>query len=147
MFTDMVNATDEALVMLVAKCYFPRWDKGEEMGKDDGSEEGTVGSKHSGGAEKGERLTCSRTARTFYDYCRKVSAARQSPFKEMWDARLQGEVIKQLQDEMEHEDKREKEAGKITGKVGGDSNDADMMNGCFGGCFGVDELQTTATPV
>jgi len=113
MFTDMVNTTDEALVMQVAKYYFPRWDKGEEMVEDDGSEEGTVGSKHSGGAEKGERLTCSRTARTFYDYCRKVNAARQSPFKDMWDARLQGEVIKQKQQAMEREDKREKRKGKI----------------------------------
>ena len=61
-FTDVVNVTDEALVMQVVRYYFPRWDKGEVSVDEDESEESTeAGSKRSGGAEKGERLTCSRT--------------------------------------------------------------------------------------
>ena len=74
MFTDVVNITDEALVI---KFYSPRWDKGEGVLDEEGNRDNNdVGSKQSGGAEKGEKLTCSRTARTFYDYCRKVKAAR-----------------------------------------------------------------------
>ena len=63
MFTDMVNITDEALVMQVVKYYFPRWDKGEEVLGEERSEDSNdldsndIGSKCSGGAEKGKRMT------------------------------------------------------------------------------------------
>jgi hypothetical protein len=67
MFSVAVNISDEALVLQVVKYYFPRWDSGEEIGEEDDSEESKRGgSKQSGGEAKGERVTCSRTAATFY---------------------------------------------------------------------------------
>ncbi len=39
MFTDMVNVTDEALVMPVVRNYFPRCDKVEEIGAEDKREQ------------------------------------------------------------------------------------------------------------
>ena len=96
MFTDMVNVTDEALVMQVVQNYSPRWDKGEEIGEEDRSDESSeIGSKRSSGQEKWEILTCAKTASSFYDYCRKVKAARESLFRTKWDEKLQGEAIKQ----------------------------------------------------
>ena len=104
MFTAMVNVSDEALVMQVVKYYFPCWDKGEEVVEENGSEESSeIGSRHSGGAEKGERFTCSRTLSVFYDFCRKVKAARESWFKTNWDERLHGEAIKWHKEETEDE--------------------------------------------
>ena len=144
MFTDMVNVTDEAFVMQVVRYYFPCWDKGEEVVEEDGSEESSkVGSNHSGGAEKGEILTCSRTASAFYDYCRKVKAARESSFRTKWDERLQGVAIKRHKEEMEDEEKRKHEDG--TRKENNAENgrrvfDADIENGCWGSSYGVEEL-------
>ena len=54
MFTDMVNITDEALVMQVVKYYFPRWDKGEEVQEEERNEDSSdldnndIGSNRSG---------------------------------------------------------------------------------------------------
>ena len=147
MFTDLVNISDEALVMQVVKFYFPRWDRGEEEVEDDESEEGsTIGSKHSGGAEKGERLTCSRTASAFYGYCRKVKAARESSFKTKWNEKLQGEVIKQHKKVMEEERRKREERDdnaekENDGGIGSEMLDADMVNGTeWGNCFGIEEL-------
>ncbi len=90
MFTDMVNVTDEALVMQVVQNYLPRWDKGEEIGDKDRSKESSeIGSKRSSGQEKGEILTCAKTASSFYEYCRKVKAVRESSFSAKWDEKLQ----------------------------------------------------------
>jgi hypothetical protein len=147
MFTDMVNPTDEALVMQVVRFYFPRWDKGEEVVEEDGSEESSeLSSKHSGGAEKGEKLTCSRTASAFYDYCRKVQTARESSFRAKWDEKLRGEAIKRHKEELEEEERIENESGKEN-KADEVSTtfDADMMNGCWGGIYEDDELPTATT--
>jgi hypothetical protein len=151
MFTDMVNVSDEALVMQVVKYYFPRWDKGEEVVEENGSEESSeIGSRHSGGAEKGERLTCSRTSSAFYDYCRKVKDARESPFRTKWDEKLQGVAIRRHKEEMEDEEikKREDATSKESNAENGRRIfDADMVNGCWGGSYGVEELPTLAAQV
>ena len=106
MFTDMVNVSDEALVMQVVRYYFPRWDKGEVVVEEKEIEDSSeIGSRHSGGAEKGERLTCSRTSSAFYDYCRKVKAARESLFRTKWDEPLQGVALERHKEEMEDEEK------------------------------------------
>ena len=149
MYTDMVNVTDEALVMQIVRLYFPRWDKGEDTGDEIDSEKThESSSKRSGGAEKGQRLTCSRTARTFYDYCRKVNETRESTFKVMWDERLKCEAIKQHQAEMDEENRSREENGSDN-IVDGTSSvfDADVMNGYWGGTFGVDELPPATTQV
>jgi hypothetical protein len=149
MFTDMVNVTDEALVMQVVRNYFPRWDKGEEIGDEDKSEESSeIGSKRSSGQEKGEILTCAKTASSFYEYCRKVKAARESSFSAKWDEKLQREAIKEHREEMEDEEKRKREDGSTENDAENKKRnfDSDIMNGCWGGSFGVDELQTS-TPV
>lgn len=151
----MVNITDEALVMQVAKFYFPRWDKGEEVLEGEGSEESNdadstcIGSKHGGGAKKGETSTCSRTTRVFYDYCRKVITARESSFCAMWDERLKGEAIRQDKAEMDEEERRRQlEDGEKEINAGNVHKvfDADMMNGYWGGTYGMEDIQA-ATPV
>ena len=151
MFTDMVNVTDEALVMQVVKFYFPRWDKGEDVLEEEGSQDSNdVGSKQSCGAEKGERLTCSRTARTFYDYCRKVKAARDSDFTVLWDTKLQSEAIQKDREDMDEKERnrRDEDFGKEN-SAGNEAAvfDADLINGCFGGAYGVEELPSAATQV
>ena len=151
MFTDVVNITDEALVMQVVKFYFPRWDKGEDVLDEEGSgDSNDVSSKQGGGAEKGEKLTCARTASTFYEYCGKVKAARASSFKEMWDTKLQGAAIKKDREDMDEEDRRlrEEDVDKDI-RAGSEAHvyDADLINGCFGGVYGVEEIPTTTTQV
>ena len=149
MFTDMVNVTDEALVMPVVRNYFPRCDKVEEIGAEDKREQSSeIGSKRSSGQEKGEILTCAKRASSFYDYCRKVKAARESLFRIKWDETLQGEAIKHHKEEMEDEEKRKREDGSTENDAENKKRnfDSDIMNGCWGGSFGVDELQTS-TPV
>ena len=147
MFSDMFNVTDEALVMQVVQCCFPRWDKGEEVGEEDRSEESSEsGSKHGGGAEKGEILTCAKTASSFYDYCRKVKAARESSFRTKWDERLQGEAIKWHREEMKDEEEKKQEDGtskEDDAENWGRAFDADIENGSWGGTYGVDELPTS----
>ena len=140
LFTDVVNITDEALVMF----YFPRWDKGEGLGEEEKSEDSSdISSKRSGGAEKGERLTCSRTANDFYVYCGKIKDARESSFKAKWDERLQVEVIKRHKNDMDEERRKHDDDG--IGKDNDVGNErkalsADFMNGCWGGTFGMEEL-------
>jgi hypothetical protein len=146
MFTDLVNITDEALVMQIVKLYFPRWDKGEDLGDEDDSEEtNEMGSKHSGGAAKGERLTCARTAKIFYVYCKKIKTVRESSFKTMWDERLKAEAIIQHQREMDEERRKKEESRKedIEEDISGEF-EADIINGYWGGTYGVDALPSTA---
>jgi hypothetical protein len=152
LFSEMVNETDEALVMQVVRYYFPRWDKGEKVAGEDGSEESNdaestdVGSKHSGGAEKGERLTCTRTAMAFYDYVRKVKTARASPYRAMWDKKLQIEAIRRDKEDLDKEErKRQIEEGEKENEAADIRTvfNADIMNGCWGGNYGADELPTT----
>ena len=142
MYSDMVNESDEALVMQVVKFYFPRWDKGEEMVEEEGSEEGTeAGSKHSGGAERGERLTCSRTTSSLYEYIRKFRAARNSPYKDKWDERLQVETIRDHREQQDDEETRQREENGSAEKVG-TAFDADVMNGTWDDVFEEDVSQT-----
>jgi hypothetical protein len=143
-FTDLVNITVEALVMQIVKFYFPRWDKGEGLGEEEKSEDSSdIGSKRSGGAEKGERLTCTRTAIDFYDYCEKIKNARESSFKAKWDERLQGEVMERHKKEMD--EKKRKRDGDGIGKENSAGNvrtalSVDFMNGCWGGTYGTEDL-------
>ena len=122
----------------------------ENESKQNGSEGSTEnGSKQNDGTEKGERFTCSRTAGAFYDYCRQVKVARESTYKARWNERLQGEAIKRHKEEMDEEErKREDDIGKENdGDNVSGGFDADIMNGCWGGSFGADELPITTTTV
>jgi hypothetical protein len=141
MYSDMVSESDEALVMQVVKFYFPRWDKGEDVVEDEGSEEGTeAGSKHSGGAERGERLTCSRTTSSLYEYIRRFRAARNSPYSQKWDERLQAETIRDHREKQDDEETRQREEND---DAVGTTFDADVMNGTWDGMFEEDVLPTT----
>ena len=143
MFTDMVNMTDEALVLQVVRYYFPRWDKGEEIGDEDESGVSKdTSSKQSGGAAKGETLTCSKTAEKFYNYVNMVRETRGSTFKVMWDERLRGEAVKRHSEEMDEERQRMEENIDQENEVNNVATAFynDIMNGCWGGSFGVEEL-------
>ena len=145
MYSDMVSESDEALVMQVVKFYFPRWDKGEDMVEEEGSEDGTeASSKHSGGAKMGERLTCSRTTSSFYEYIRKFKATRNSPYKEKWDERLQAETIRDHREKQDDEETRQREENDNAEKV---AFDGDVMNGTWDDVFGEDVLQTAPVRV
>ena len=80
----MVNPTDEALIMQVVTCYFPRWDSGQEMDEED-----------SAGAKKGEKNTGARTMKIYYNYMAKFKDARKSRFVGLWDKKLREEAINQ----------------------------------------------------
>jgi hypothetical protein len=145
----MVNTTDEALVMQVVTCYFPRWALGEEVDDDDETHGGGVG-KRSGGAKKGEKNTGSRTIHIFAKYNKKFKEARNSKFSGKWDEKLQNEAINQheletIEKEKNVEHEKEDESPIVNGGF-----DVDMINGCFDNYLeddGVEETGTTVTPV
>jgi hypothetical protein len=144
-FSKMVNPTDEALVMQVVNCYFPRWALGIETVDDDG--ETIVGGtgKRSGGAVKGEKNTGSRTIEIFSEYVAKFKSARQSEFAELWDRKLQEQAINHhvleiLEKEKVIEEEREPETA-----VRQDNFDVDLIDGCFGGDMEEDEVATVIT--
>ena len=71
----MVNPTDEALIMQVVSYYFPRWDDG-------------IDEEDLAGAKKGEKNTCARTMKLYYNYMKKFKETRSSEFAGRWDKKL-----------------------------------------------------------
>ena len=129
----MVNVTDEALVMQVVTCYFPRWSLGiEDMEEDDGSTiGGGVGKR--GGAVKGEKNTGTRTIHIYNNYVGRAKETRASRFADLWDKKLKEEADAQhVLESMEKERivGQDQENDTPVMKTG---FDMDLHDGRFGG--------------
>ena len=149
-FSKMVNTTDEALVMQVVTCYFPRWALGKDVEDDDDETHGGGVGKRSGGAQKGEKNTGSRTIHIFANYNKKFKEARNSKFSDEWDKKLQKEAINQHILETIEKDKDVEHKNEDESPIVRSGFDVDMVNGCFDEYLeddGVEETGTTVTPV
>ena len=140
----MVNVTDEASVMQVVNCYFPRWVLGKDMEDEDDEASGVGVGKLRAGAKKGERNTGAKTIGIYSKYLRKFKEARTSKFAILWDKKLQEEAIKQHLLEVIEKDKM-KEATSTDKQVSaGVGFDLDICNGCFD-VGGMEEYEETDT--
>ena len=128
-----MNVTDEALVMQVVLCYFPRWNSEYGLVQRNSDKVGGGVGRQIGGAKKGRRQTGCRTMDFYEEYCAKFQKVKTSRLGELWDTRLQEEAINQHQREMEENIKSDDREQGCTMPIHSTGFAMDICNGCFDG--------------
>ena len=118
-FTKEVHPSDEAMVLMVVKNYFPDWisketDRKAQLDKesqdgyniDDDEDHDELDScntsevvvkKRTGGAVKGKKNTAGKTESEFEDYVKAVDVARSNQdIADTWNARLREEAVRNI---------------------------------------------------